>query len=125
MGSFAQNYAFPIFGQIVQGYTPTVAGALLLPGAILAAMTLPLTGRLADRYPPHLMIFAGQLIFIVSSLGLADADVNTLFWVVAFYLLVGRIGISLVSPTVNNAALTALPLDRVNTGAGIVNCFLC
>ncbi|MBO89915.1 MAG: MFS transporter [Rickettsiales bacterium] len=124
MGSFAQNYAFPIFSQIVQGYTPTLAGSLLLPGAIVAALILPLTGRLADRFPTHNIIFVGQFIFIVSAFALADADVNTVFWVIAFYLLVGRLGIALTSPCVNSAALAALPPDKVSTGAGIVNLFL-
>ena len=124
MGSFAQNYAFPVFSQIVQGYTPTLAGSLLLPGAIIAALLLPFTGRLADRFPPHVIIFAGQLIFIGSALALADADVNTVFWVIAFYLLIGRLGIALTSPCVNSAALAALPPNRINAGAGIVNLFL-
>ena len=124
MGSFAQNYAFPVFSQIVQGYTPTLAGSLLLPGAIIAALLLPFTGRLADRFPPHVIIFTGQFIFIGSALALADADVNTAFWVIAFYLLVGRLGIALTSPCVNSAALAALPPDRINAGAGIVNLFL-
>lgn len=124
MASFAQNYAFPIFSQIVQGYTPTLAGSLLLPGAIIAALMLPLTGRLADRFPPHFIIFAGQFIFIGSALALADADVNTVFWVISFYLLIGRLGIALTSPCVNTAALAALPPERINTGAGIVNLFL-
>jgi hypothetical protein len=124
MGSFAQNYAFPIFSQIVQGYTPTLAGSLLLPGAIVAALILPLTGRLADRFPPHTIIFVGQFIFIISAFALADADVNTVFWVIAFYLLFGRLGIALTSPCVNSAALAALPPEKVSTGAGIVNLFL-
>ena len=124
MGSFAQNYAFPIFSQIVQGYTPTLAGSLLLPGAIVAALILPLPGRLADRFPPHTIIFAGQFIFIISAFALADADVNTVFWVIAFYLLFGRLGIALTSPCVNSAALAALPPEKVSTGAGIVNLFL-
>lgn len=123
-GSFAQNYAFPIFSQIVQGYTPTLAGSLLMPGAFIAALALPLTGKLADRFPPHVMIFTGQAIFIFSALMLADADVDTVFWAIAFYLLLGRIGVAFVSPSVNSAALAALPPERINAGAGIVNLFL-
>ncbi len=121
MASFAQNYAFPIFSQIVQGYTPTLAGSLLLPGAVVAALLLPYTGKLADKFQPTTIIFAGQFIFIVSAFALADADVNTVFWVIAFYLMIGRLGIALTSPCVNSAALAALPPEKVNTGAGIVN----
>ncbi|MGH6915450.1 MAG: DHA2 family efflux MFS transporter permease subunit, partial [Geminicoccales bacterium] len=49
MGNFAMTYAIPVFGQIVQGYTATLAGFLLLPASLLLVAVFPLTGQLADR----------------------------------------------------------------------------
>ena len=120
-GSFATVYIFPVFAQIVQGYTPTEAGSLLLPGSLFAAMILPVTGKLADRFPPRTLILAGMGIFAFSVVLMADADVDTVFWSIALYLLVGRIGVALVSPSVNSAAIAALPASQVNRGAGLVN----
>lgn len=120
-GSFATVYIFPVFGQIVQGYTPTEAGSLLLPGAIAAAFFLPIAGRLADRFPAHIVIIVGMLVFGVSVLLMADSDVDTVFWSIAFYLFIGRIGVALVSPALNSAALAALPASQVHRGAGAVN----
>jgi len=120
-GSFATVYIFPVFGQIVQGYTATVAGSLLLPGSIVAAFILPITGRLADRFPAHRVIISGLLIFAVSVLLMADSDVDTVFWSIALYLFIGRVGVALVSPALNSAALAALPPSQLTRGAGAVN----
>ena len=123
-GSFATVYIFPVFGQIVQGYSATIAGSLLLPGSIAAAFILPITGRLADRFPAHKVIIAGMVIFVTAVLLMADADIDTVFWCMAFYLFISRIGVALVSPSLNSAALAALPPDKVHRGAGAVNMFL-
>ncbi|MDE0814328.1 MAG: DHA2 family efflux MFS transporter permease subunit [Alphaproteobacteria bacterium] len=123
-GSFATVYIFPVFTQIVQGFSATEAGFLLLPGSILAAFILPLTGRLADSLPAQLVIFVGMFIFAISVVLMADADVDTVFWSIAFYLFIGRIGVALVSPALNAAALAALPPADLPRGAGVVNLFL-
>ena len=123
-GSFATVYIFPVFGQIVQGYSATIAGSLLLPGSIAAAFILPITGRLADRFSAHKVIIAGMVIFVTAVLLMADADIDTVFWSMAFYLFISRIGVALVSPSLNSAALAALPPDKVHRGAGAVNMFL-
>lgn len=120
-GSFATVYIFPVFGQIVQGYTATEAGSLLLPGSIAAAFILPITGRLADRFPAHTVIIAGLVIFATSTLMMADSDVDTVYWSLAFYLFIGRVGVALISPSLNSAALAALPASQINRGAGAVN----
>ena len=52
VGNFAITYAVPVFGQLVQGYTPTVAGFLLLPASLVLVALFPLTGRLSDRVAP-------------------------------------------------------------------------
>jgi MFS transporter, DHA2 family, multidrug resistance protein len=123
-GSFATVYIFPVFAQIVQGFSATQAGSLLLPGSILAACFLPFTGRLADIFPAHVVITAGMFIFAVSVLFMANADVDTVFWNIALYLFVGRIGVALISPALNAAALAALPAAQMPRGAGVVNLFL-
>ncbi|MFT6582012.1 MAG: EmrB/QacA subfamily drug resistance transporter, partial [Alphaproteobacteria bacterium] len=123
-GSFATVYIFPVFAQIVQGFSATEAGSLLLPGSILAACFLPFTGRLADIFPAHALITLGMFIFAVSVLFMANADVDTIFWNIALYLFIGRIGVALVSPALNAAALAALPASQIPRGAGVVNLFL-
>jgi len=119
--NFASVYAFPIFGQIVQNFSPTVAGSMLLPGSLFAAAMLPLTGRVADKISAQTILVVGHLIIAFSIIMLANADPNTVFWYVAASLLIGRFGSALVSPALNTTALGALSPEQMRRGAGVSN----
>jgi MFS transporter, DHA2 family, multidrug resistance protein len=120
-GNFASIYSFSIFGQIVQGFSPTVAGAMLLPGSIFAAAILPLTGRVSDKLPGPVLIIFGPLIIAASVAMLIRADGNTLFWYVAASLLFGRIGAAFTTPALNTTAIGELSAQQMRQGAGITN----
>ncbi len=120
-GNFASVYSFSIFGQIVQGFSPTVAGSMLLPGSFCAAVVLPLAGRIADKVPAPMMMIFGLVIIVASVSMLAGADANTVFSYVALSLLLGRLGSAFVSPALNTSAVGALSPQQVRRGAGITN----
>lgn len=120
-GNFSVVYAFPIFGQIVQNFSPTIAGSMLLPGSLFAAAVLPFTGRVGDFLPKPFMITIGIGIIAVSVFMLADADPNTVFTYVAFALLIGRFGSAMVTPSVNSMAVAALTMEQMRRGAGVAN----
>jgi MFS family permease len=123
MGNFASTYAIPVFGQLVQGYTATVAGFLMLPASLVVVMILPITGRLTDRVPPQYPIMGGLLVFAFGSLLLASGDINTSFWTFAFYTVIARFGMSFITPALMSTALGSLPPDRLNQGSGTINFF--
>lgn len=120
-GNFASIYSFSVFGQIVQGFSATVAGSMLLPGSICAALFLPLAGRVTDKLPGPALIVLGPLLIAASIAMLIGADANTLFWYVAASLLIGRIGAALTTPALNTTAIGALSPQQMRQGAGITN----
>ena len=121
MGNFATTYAIPVFGQIVQGYTPTAAGVLLLPASLVVVVMLPFTGRMTDRVPLQYPIFVGLLIFALGAILMAGADVNTPYWSMVFFAAVSRFGMAFMNPALNAAALRSVEPDRLNAGAGALN----
>lgn len=120
-GNFASVYVFPIFGQVVQNFSPSVAGSMLLPGSLFAAAILPFTGRVADKVPAPLVMMFGLAIIAGSVAMLAGADPNTIFWYVAISLLLGRVGSAFVSPALNTTAVGALTPQQMRRGAGVTN----
>lgn len=120
-GNFASVYAFPIFGQIVQGFSPSVAGSMLLPGSLFAAMVLPLAGRVSDKAPTPYVIIFGLSIIAISMFMLSGASTNTVFAYIAFALLIGRVGSAFVSPALNTTAIGALSPTQMRRGAGVAN----
>ncbi len=123
-GNFATIYAFPVFSQLVQEYTATLAGFLILPGSVVAMAILPWTGRLSDSVPHHFPIIGGLIVFAISMVLMAGADIDTVVWSVGFFIFIGRLGLAFVVPSLNSAALAALPVEKVSQGVGAINFFL-
>src|SRR3546814_7682809 len=61
-GMFGSIFITALFVQTVQGYTPTRAGLLLMPGGLMMAMIFPLAGRIVDTIPAYIPIMIGQLL---------------------------------------------------------------
>jgi len=122
-GNFAITYAIPVFGQLVQGYTPTIAGLLLLPASLLVVFMLPFTGRLSDRVAPSYPIMGGLALFALAAAFLGGVDVNSTFWTVAFFGLVGRFGMAFITPSLMATAMRSVPAEKLNQASGTINFF--
>ena len=122
-GNFATTYAMPVFGQLVQSYTPTVAGFILLPASLVVVCLLPFTGRLSDTVPPHYPIMGGLIMFALAAFLISGSDVNTSFWTMAFFGMIGRFGMSFINPALMATALKSLPTEKLNQGSGTINFF--
>jgi EmrB/QacA subfamily drug resistance transporter len=120
-GIFGSTYMVPMFVQTVQGYTPTRSGLLLMPAGFVLAFASPLGGHLADRMPPRLPIMAGLLLFGISNWLCGGVDVDTPFWLLSGWIVMGRIGSGLITPALNAGALRALPPELLAQGSGAVN----
>ncbi|GAB6038768.1 MDR family MFS transporter [Fundidesulfovibrio butyratiphilus] len=121
MGLFGSTYLIPLFVQTVQGYMPTESGLLLMPGGIALGLVSPLAGRLADHIAPRWLIALGLALFGWSSLLMAHADTSTEFWSFAGWVVLGRLGLGFILPSLNSGALRVLRPDQVSQGAGAVN----
>jgi hypothetical protein len=61
------------------------------------------------------------VLFAFSTYLMIDADTNTPAFDLAMWYLVGRIGLSLIFPSLQAASLKPLPLELIAHGAGAVN----
>jgi EmrB/QacA subfamily drug resistance transporter len=121
VGNFSLTYAVPVFAQLVQGYTPTLAGFVLLPASLVVVCMAPFTGWLSDRVPSQYPIMGGLILFVVGALLLAGTDVNTIFWTMALFALVGRIGMGFISAPLASTALRAVTSEELSQASGTLN----
>ena len=82
---------------------------MLLPAGLALGIFSPLSGKMADRFLPNLLIILGLVIFGGSNLLLAGADTSTDFWVFTWWMLLGRVGLAFISPALNSGAVRVLP----------------
>tara|TARA_Y100001936_G_scaffold198290_1_gene199341 strand:- start:714 stop:2261 length:1548 start_codon:yes stop_codon:yes gene_type:complete len=120
-GNFGLWYLIPLFVQIVQGYTPTKAGFLLMPAGLLLALVFPLTGRISDWISPRIPITIGLIMTSYSCYLMAGADINTAFWIFGWWLILGRVGLGFVFPPLTTGSMRALPAEQVSQGAGMMS----
>jgi MFS transporter, DHA2 family, multidrug resistance protein len=121
VGLFGSVFLFPIFLQNLMGYTPIQAGLWMMPGAVAVGITMPIAGRLADRYSPTLLTAAGCL-FTGSSLlmfGLLD-PLSSRTMLVAPQIIRG-VGLALMMAPLMAAALNAVPRHQVPMASSFLN----
>jgi hypothetical protein len=123
VGNFGLWYLVPLFVQLVQDYTATKAGLLLMPSGLLLAMVFPLAGRLSDHVTPVWPIAIGMTMTSVSAYWMSGADLNTPFWVFAWWLIFGRVGLGFVFPALTAGGMRALPPHLISQGAGLNSYF--
>jgi DHA2 family multidrug resistance protein len=120
-GLFGTVYLVPLFVESVQGFTPLMAGLLLLPPGLVMGLFLPIGGFLTDRLPANWLIMTGLAFFAVSCYWFGSADVNTPFWNLVWWVTLSRIGLALINPSLNVAAMGAVRTEYLGQGAGMIN----
>lgn len=120
-GMMGSTYLIPVFVQTVLGFTPLVAGLMLMPAGLMLAVIFPTAGRLSDTLSPGLMIMGGLLLFSAGFLITAQSDADTTFWTLAGLTMVSRLGLGFINPSLNAASLKSLPPELVRQGAGATN----
>ena len=81
----------------------------------------PIGGRLVDAFPARYLAITGLGIFAFGAALLHGTDVNTAFWILAFYTIIGRLGQSIMLPAINVSALRALTTEQLNNASGSIN----
>ncbi len=121
MGLFGSTYLVPLYVQTIQHFTPLSAGLLLMPAGILMGITMPIAGYLSDRVKSYKMVIVGLLCFSISSFWLSYVNSNMSFWSIAWALMISRVGLAIIKPSLNLAAMRALPDEHLSQGAGMIN----
>lgn len=120
-GLFASTYLIPVFLQNAMAYSATDAGLLLLPSGIALVLTIPLAGRMADRFPPRRITLAGLGIFGASFLVFVMAASQVQYWEIVAATVVGRVGLGLILPALNLATLHEMEPQHLGQSSVVVS----
>jgi EmrB/QacA subfamily drug resistance transporter len=120
-GMMGSTYIIPVFVQTIIGFTPLEAGLMMMPAGIMLAFIFPLAGRLSDSMPASIMIIGGLVLFAGGFAWMTVADIDTTFWTLVCMVMVSRLGLGFINPSLNASSLKALPADKVRQGSGVAN----
>ncbi|MBP1994669.1 MDR family MFS transporter [Paenibacillus eucommiae] len=118
---FATTTLLPIYMQDVLQLTAFATGLLLMPGCILNAMMMPVTGKLFDKFGPRFVIMPGLVLIALSLWLFAGIDSDTTRGSVLFNHVLLFLGISFVVMPAQTAGMNQLPRHLVPHGTAIYN----
>ncbi|MDY7573266.1 DHA2 family efflux MFS transporter permease subunit [Actimicrobium sp. CCI2.3] len=121
MGLFGSTYLLPVYLQMALAYSPSRAGLVLLPAGVVLAITIPLAGKMADRYPPNVLVSIG-LALLSLSLGLmALGQPGGSYLLLMAWAVIGRVGLGFVLPALSLGAMRGVDHSLIAQGASALN----
>lgn len=120
-GLYASSYLLPLFVQTVQGMDTIDSGLIFILPGIVMALVFPLTGMLNDRIDARLALCAGLVLFGLSNLLFASVNAGTPTAHMVAWLLLGRIGLGMLMPSLTIANMASVPPQYLAQASGISN----
>ena len=118
---FGSTYLLPLFIQMGMGLSAGWSGNLLLPAGIVLALALPWGGRLADRQPTHWLVGIGTGLLALSFALMLLVDAHTSLWLLAGFIIVGRLGLGFILPSLNLGAMRPLEKTLISQGSSTIS----
>ena len=121
IGLFGSVFLLPIFLQNLMGYTTVQAGLWLIPGAVAVGVTMPIAGRLADRYSPRVLVTIGTTLVGLSLMMFGWLDPLSGWMMLVFPQVVRGVGLALMMSPLLAAALNAVPRHELPMASSFMN----
>ena len=114
---------FPIYMQSFRGWSPTQAGAALLPWTLMIVIFAPIAGKLSDRIGSRWLMAGGMSTVAVCCLLLSQISLTSSFWNLLPAFILGGLGMSFVMTPMSAAAMGAVSVDKAGVASGVLNTF--
>jgi EmrB/QacA subfamily drug resistance transporter len=121
MGLFGSTYLLPVYLQMALAYSPSRAGLVLLPAGIVLAITIPLAGKMADRYPPNVLVSIGLALLSLSFVLMALGQPGGSYLLLMAWAVIGRVGLGFVLPALSLGAMRGIDHSLIAQGASTLN----
>ena len=118
---YSSVFALPVFLQNLLGYSAWDTGRVLFPGAVAAAFTMAMMGRLSGRFDARLLVTIGVLLFLWSmwlhyhfttAIGMND---------LLLPMVLRGVGLGFIFVPLTGAAVADLRTDQLAQGTGLFN----
>ncbi|HVK95462.1 MAG TPA: DHA2 family efflux MFS transporter permease subunit [Noviherbaspirillum sp.] len=120
-GLFGSTYLLPVYMQMALHYAPSEAGLVLLPAGVVLAVVIFVTGKLADRFSPHILVSIGLSLLALSFALMGTGSRTTSYFTLMAWAIIGRIGLGFVLPSLSLGTMRGLDRAMIAQGASMLN----
>ncbi|HVP18853.1 MAG TPA: DHA2 family efflux MFS transporter permease subunit [Spirochaetia bacterium] len=121
IGMFSGLFFLPLFLQSIRGIGALETGLLMMPGALVSGLMMPIIGRLFDKIGARPLVIAGLALlafitFLFRNLNLSTATSTIMLWV----MLRGMV-MPLANMPAQTAAMVDIPTELIGRASAITN----
>ena len=118
---FSGLFFLPLFLQTFRGLGAMETGLLMMPGALVSGLMMPVVGRLFDRVGPRILALSGIILLMVISwifhyLNLATATGTIVFWTI-----LRGLTMPLAAMPAQTAAMVEIPTEQIGRASALTN----
>ncbi len=121
IGLFSAIFLLPVFLQNVRGMSAMNTGLMLLPTAIGAMITMPISGRFYDRIGPRLPAVLGLIITALTTLWMQWLDVTTSDEVLRWMLFLRGMGLGFAMMPIMTYGMASVPQEKTAQASSVMN----
>lgn len=111
----------PIYIQNILGYSATITGLAIMPGAIIMGIMNPIAGRIFDKYGARAMGITGMVLLTIASVGFCFLTADTSIVYVTVLYAIRMFAMALVNMPITTWGMNALNTNLMNHGTSINN----
>jgi DHA2 family multidrug resistance protein len=114
-------FLLPVFLQNSLGFSPMQTGLLTMPGALITAIEMPISGALFDRFGARPLAMAGLSVMLIPSLLLINLNFNWTYSAILTVYMLRSGGVGLVMMPLRTAGMNSVPPSLVNRASALQN----
>jgi len=114
-------FLLPVFLQNGLGFSPMQTGLLTMPGALVTAALMPISGALFDKFGARPLAIVGFAIMLIGSLLLVNLNFNWTYTAIMVVYVIRSAGMGLTMMPLRTAGMNAVPLPLVNRASALQN----
>lgn len=123
MAMVGAEMVLPLYIQNIRGESAFHSGLMLLPGALVMGLMMPITGSIFDKYGAKRLAISGMLILTAATLPFAFLTSETPIAMIVILYAMRMFGISMVMMPVTTSGMNALPMNLISHGTAVNNTF--
>jgi MFS transporter, DHA2 family, multidrug resistance protein len=119
---YGGTFLLPLFMQQLMGLEETNSGLILLPGAVIIGVIMPISGRVNEVLGPRITALFGMGMLGLSMFMYRDLNVNSsILWGIIWPMFFRGVGVGLLVAPVMAAAMNAVPAEKTAAVSSMLN----